>query len=63
MLYRTLQGKDDEPGLDMTSVQTYAPRGLGRVVAILRQLVFAGDPSRSRRAVERELEDLYHPFD
>ncbi|HUA31978.1 MAG TPA: hypothetical protein VMA09_00110 [Candidatus Binataceae bacterium] len=64
MLYRTLQRKDDEPGLDMTHLQAaYAPRGLGRVVAIIRQLVFAGDPLRSRRAVERELEDLYHPFD
>jgi len=63
MLYRTIQRKDDEPELDMTPLQTYAPRRFGRFVAIIRQMMFAGDPSRSRRAVERELEDLYHPFD
>jgi hypothetical protein len=63
MLYRALQHKDDEPGLDMTHLAAYSPSGFGRLVAMLRQLVFANDPGRSRRAVERELEDMYHPFD
>jgi hypothetical protein len=64
MLYRALQRKDDEPGLDMSHLHAFAPSGFGRLRTFLRRLpFFAYDQGRPRRAVERELEDLYHPFD
>jgi hypothetical protein len=64
MLYRALQKPNDDHRLDMTAIDALMPRRLGRIRVFFKRLAFsASEIGRSRRAVERELEEMYHPFD
>jgi hypothetical protein len=64
MLYRSLQRQGDDHRVDMTAIDALMPRRLGRIRVLFKRLVFsASEMGRSRRAVERELEEMHHPFD
>jgi hypothetical protein len=64
MLYRSWQRQGDDHRVDMTAIDALMPRRLGRIRVLFKRLVFsASEMGRSRRAVERELEEMHHPFD
>jgi hypothetical protein len=63
-MYTLAAGSVTEPEMDMKREAAMGPTAMGRLRVIFKRLpLFSREIVAPRRAVDREIEELYHPFD